>query len=175
MTRAQGPRYYSTALDLDSEQLLASIRILPVSLRRGGGLDFCMQGDKAVGKQLDLGNIAVHALVVCSHQRAFSSFITFVTFPSFQASIISTFTSSKPSPFRPASCIYKQTLQHAVKQRNIGIYPVTRPKYWQINIENILVNSKLVIKLNRGGNDNKKSNIAEIMDTGTTPMLGLAS
>lgn len=49
--------------------------------------------------------------------------------------------------------------------------PVTRPKYWKIDVKNILVNSKLVTKFNRGGNDNKKSNIVGIMDTSTTLMI----
>lgn len=56
---------------------------------------------------------------------------------------------------------------------NITYTPVTRPKYWQINIENILVNDQ-PIQTALGSKINPKSvfqNVAGILDTGTTLMI----
>ncbi|KAF9328101.1 hypothetical protein BG006_008661 [Podila minutissima] len=56
---------------------------------------------------------------------------------------------------------------------NITYTPVTRPKYWQINIENILVNDR-PIQPALGSKFTAKSifrNVAGIMDTGTTLMI----
>ncbi|KAF9090157.1 hypothetical protein BGX27_002325, partial [Mortierella sp. AM989] len=59
--------------------------------------------------------------------------------------------------------------------------PVTKPKYWEINVENVLVNGNIVAYKDNyvmeGGskgkkkNGSKNSNIVGIMDTGTTLMI----
>ncbi|KAG0211678.1 hypothetical protein BGX28_007572 [Mortierella sp. GBA30] len=50
--------------------------------------------------------------------------------------------------------------------------PVTRAKYWQINVSNVFVNGKSILVGNNGNNGNgKRSDIAGIMDTGTTLMV----
>ncbi|KAF9402296.1 hypothetical protein BGZ94_004966 [Podila epigama] len=54
--------------------------------------------------------------------------------------------------------------------------PVTRPKYWQINVENVLVNGKVIKYISKdretlGEADRKRANVAGIVDTGTTLMI----